>query len=325
MFKLKNQFSCVLPLVAGLTSFTSQAALFPLTITDAAGIKHRFERAPKIGCYWLGCVQTLAGMGLKPQASAWVTKEERSSTFSYPLGLPKYTIFDALNPEDWAAAEVDVILNRVPFGQNSLTLSSAAPVFHLHNPNHQTTDQKGYRAYIENIRLISLLTGETEKGASAIRRFDNVLTRLKTLANDQTRQLTVAVVNSSQGYRLQKTDSSFCSALVDLGFGKCIGSTKESRELNGEMFLKLDPDWIIYETGQSYKKRKDPLWQRLKAVSKGQIYNTTGYSYSCCSTQSLTHSLQDYAHRVVSAEVPSAGPMHDFVAINSPLTHDLSQ
>ena len=43
---------------------TTTEALFPLTITDATGQEFTFDAPPKIGCYWYGCFEALADLGV---------------------------------------------------------------------------------------------------------------------------------------------------------------------------------------------------------------------------------------------------------------------
>ena len=306
-------------IITTMLATTTIASTFPVTIKDAAGIEHHFTSPPKIGCEWSGCVEVLADIGIKPYAVANALQEELRSTFYYPLGKPKYNIEDSKNPEDWAAADVDVILTRLPSSRTSLSLNAAAPVFHLHHPGFSKSNQTGYHAFIENIKLVGLLTGESEKALAALQRFKGMIANLKAKGTDETGRLTVAVIGSNNRFNPLGPESPFCSLIHELNLGLCLGEGGEKQQLNAEMFLKWNPDWIVYGAGNRYQDRNTPIWKRLGAVRKGQIYNAQGNRYYCCSTRGLIHAMQEYTHKVIDKNVPAPGNVLEFVVENSPL------
>jgi len=103
--------------------------------------------------------------------------------------------------------------------------------------------------------------------------------------------------------------------------GNCIGEGAASYEVNAEEFLNLDPDWIVYQTGDaSYQERTDPVWAELRAVKAGQVFDATNNRYYCCSTRGLILALQDYANHLLPAgTVPPTGPQGEFDPTQSPL------
>src|SRR5436190_24177762 len=84
------------------TAVPASAAGFPLTIADATGKEFTFGAPPKIGCWWAGCTEMLADLGLAAHAGSY-TEEQSKSVFLYPAGVPQQHIADTQNPEHWAA------------------------------------------------------------------------------------------------------------------------------------------------------------------------------------------------------------------------------
>ena len=302
----------------------AEVSLFPLTITDAVGQEFTFDAPPKIGCDWYGCHEAMADLGIAPTA-AGMGVEESTSVFYAPAGPPATLIEDAANPESWAAAGVDLIVTRVPATAENDVLTAAAPIFYLHHPSYGESDQQGYQAYYENLRLLVQLTGQPEAADAAIARFENFLANLRRLATPETAALTVAVLFGGDSYSGLSRENPFCTVLAEVGLGQCPGPEDPEEfwpEVNAEQFLAIDPDWIVYEGfGASYTERTDPVWGQLTAVKEGRVYDaaTGGRSY-CCSTRGLIHSLQDYvSHILPDAGIPSPGPHLDFDPLTSPL------
>lgn len=299
-------------------SAVAEAALFPLTITDAAGQEFTFDAPPKIGCWWSGCTETMADLGIVPHAASYNDTNE-NSVFFYPAGMPTHKIKDPRNPELWAAAEVDILVMRVPADPGYDALKAAAPIFYLHHSSFGESPQTGYQGLLENLRLLGQLTGQPEAAAAAITRFENVLANLRALATPETQAQTVAVLWDDTVYRTIDQTSPFCVALAELGLGQCIeGPFWE--EISAETFLAANPDWIAYQSvGAAHEARTDPVWLQLAAVKAGQVYDTMGYYY-CCGIRGLIHTLQEYVHYVLpEANIPAPGPWLDFDPLQSPL------
>ena len=295
-------------------------SLFPLTITDAAGQEFTFDAPPRIGCWWAGCTEILADLGLVAHAAGY-DEETAKSIFAYPQGLPPQQIADTQNPELWAAAEVDIVIMRVPVAPEHDAYKLATPVFYLHHPSYGESAQSGYDAFLENLRIVGQLTGKPEAAAAAIARFTTDLDTLRSLSTPEIAAQTVAVLFQGDGYRMIGPGNPFCVALAEAELGTCIGEGAASYEVNAEEFLGLDPDWIVYQTGDtSYQDRADPIWAELSAVKAGQVYDATNNRYYCCSTRGLILALQDYANHVLPAgTVPATGPQGEFDPTQSPL------
>lgn len=296
------------------------SSIFPLTITDAAGVEYTFDSPPKIGCWWAGCMEILADLGVSPHASAY-TDENKDSAFFYPAGVPAQQIADTSSPEAWAAAEVDVIIMRVPPDPSQDLVKEAAPVFYLHHPSYGESSQTGYAAFVENLRIMAQLLDNPEAAEIAIARFETVMDNLSAIATEETAARSVSVLFNGEGYSMIGTENPFCDALVQTGLGHCTGDAKDNYEVNAEEFLSLDPDWIVYQIGPSYTERTDPVWSQLTAVKEGQVYDAQGHRYYCCSLRGLIHGLQEFAHHTVpEANIPAPGFWLDFDPLQSPLT-----
>lgn len=307
-----------LPVVPNAAS--ADDGLFPLTITDAAGQEFTFDAPPRIGCWWAGCTEILADLGLVAHAAGY-DEETAKSIFAYPHGLPPQQIADTQNPELWAAAEVDIVIMRVPLAPEHEAYNLATPVFYLHHPSYGESDQSGYDAFIENLRIVGQLTGQPDAAEAAITRFTTALETLRTFSTPAIAAQTVAVLFQGDGYRMIGPGNPFCVALAEAALGNCIGEGAASYEVNAEEFLNLDPDWIVYQTGDtSYQDRTDPIWAELSAVKAGQVFDATNNRYYCCSTRGLILALQDYANHVLPAgTVPATGPQGEFDPTQSPL------
>jgi len=307
-----------------ISATTDSAALFPLTITDATGQAFTFDAPPKIGCYWYGCYEALADLGVPVYAGS-LAPEEVESVFYSPAGPPVHLITDDSNPESWAAAEIDLFITRVPDSADLDAMRQAAPIFFLHHPSYGPSDQQGYAAYYQNLRLLGALTGQPEAAEAAIARFETVLANLKALSTPETAALSVAVLFGGDSYSGLTRENPFCTVIATVGLGQCPGPEEPEEswpEVNAEQFLAIDPDWIVYEGfGASYTERTDPVWGQLTAVKEGHVYDAApgGRSY-CCSTRGLIHALQDYvSHILPEAGIPTPGAHLTFDPLQSPL------
>lgn len=289
---------------------------FPVTFTDAAGVEHTFETAPKIGCLWSGCTELFADLNVQPYA-AW----EGDSVFEFPAGPAMHVVEDDSNPELWAAVDIDVIITRVPFHTWSEQLADVASIVHLHHPSYGESSQTGYGAYVENLKIFGQLTGENDAAEAAIARFDAMVANLKELATDETAKIEVAAIWSSDEtneYWSIGTVNPFCVLIAEIGIGKCAPNEDIGEvEMNAEAFLALDPEWILYMNGGS-ENRDDPVWNRLSAVQNGQVIDAGDRVY-CCSTRGLIHAFQQYTHFVIDETVPAPGNLDDFDPTQSPL------
>lgn len=299
---------------------TAVEALFPLTITDATGQEFTFDAPPKIGCYWYGCYEAFADLGVPVYAGS-LAPEEVESVFYSPAGPPLHLITDDSNPENWAAAEIELLMTRVPDSTDLDAMRQVAPIFFLHHPSYGASDQQGYAAYYQNLRLLGALSGKPEAAEAAIARFETVLANLKALATPETQALRIAVVFSGDGYRVISPDNPFCAAVAEVGLGHCVGEGAATWEVSAESFLALDPDWIVYAGfGESYQERNDPVWTQLTAVKEGRVFDAAGSRYYCCSTRGLINALQDYvSHLLPDAGIPNPGSEVTFDPLQSPL------
>lgn len=310
----------VAPVAPAADATTATETRFPLTITDAVGQEFTFDAPPKLGCWWAGCTEMLADLGV-PAHAASVTEETSQSVFLYPVGLPPQNVADTQNPELWAAAEVDLILMRVPADPAQEPLKAAAPIFYLHHPSYGESAQSGYQAFVENLHLLGQLTARPAEAEAAIARFMTVMDNLRALSTPETAAQTVAVLFQGEEYRMIGPGNPFCVALAEVGLGQCVGEGNASYELNAEEFLSLDPDWLVYQFGDgSYADRTDPVWSQLTAVKEGRVYDAKNHRYYCCSLRGLILALQEFAHYTLpEANIPDPGPWLDFDPLQSPL------
>ncbi len=317
----------------------ASAAPFPVTITDAAGQKLTFDKpVRKIGCYWSGCDEGLADLGVTPWASSNIQGEADSnnkpSTLVYSGGLPKMDttkLGGEDNPESWAAAGVDLIVTRRPASATMNAFKKVAPVLYLYAPGSapgtdDTSQYHGVAAYEQNLRLLGAITGQTEAASQAIKRFDTFVTKLATKAPTSAATTTVALIfQSNDGtYTLYGGPTlPFCAVLTQYRLGSCAdpgGRNAASWQINAEAFLALNPDWIIYMGGQDgastdWRKRSDPTWTKLSAVTNKQVLNDFDAREYCCSLRALAPTLQLYAYTVwggASSGVANPGPVADY-------------
>lgn len=305
-------------------SSATPAAAFPLEIADSTGKVFKFDRAPKIGCWWAGCTEIMADLGVSPQATS-LTPDLFTKPFWFPAGPPAQRVADLNNPEQWAAAGVDLIITRGPASPNTEALKTAAPVFYLHG--WSTSNLRGVAEFVENTRIMGKLTGQPERAEAAIQRFDQVVAALKKVAPATMASSTIGVIFTGDTYVAVTPDQPFCDVIAKNGFGKCLaiatpGGTS-SLEINAEEFLKLNPTWIAVQglTGTAGPdSRPDPIWKQLGAVKDGHVY-AAGNRYYCCSLRALAHALQEYAAYTFGpqANIPKPGPVADFDPTKSPL------
>lgn len=315
---------------AASTAAAAPAVTFPLEITDAAGVTHRFDKpVTKIACRYYGCIEDLADMGLVPHAAP---SGDDGNAFLYPHGEPAVKIEDFDNLEEWAASESEVIVEVVgPTSiEESKTLSKAAPVIMLNAPYKVWSDsfKPGVAAWKADLELLGKITGQPERAQNAIDRFDRFVGNLKAAAPPGSADTVVAnlLFTDDGTYSLMDSASPFCEALTANAIGKCAaidGWSAESWEINAEAFLAADPPWVaytVYSSDQSFKQREDPVWKRLTAVKNGQVFDFT--RTNCCSLRVVEHALQDYAFHVWGAGggVPDPGPEETYDPEASPLS-----
>lgn len=297
------------------------AGAFPLEITDAAGQTHTFDGPPAIGCYWYGCIEMLADLGVAQQATI-AAQEELDQVFYHPADPPVHVLTDGENPEEWARAEVDVILTRVPEDPGNDALEQAAPVFYLHHPSYGESGVEGVEAYYENMRLIGRLVGAPEAAEEAIDRYESFVAAVQDAAPPGAAEVTVAPLFATDDgtYSVSGTENPFCDVLAEEELGRCVDAP--TGEISPEAFLALDPDWIPYMVfdDMTTTERDDPVWGRLRAVQADQVY-PAGHRIYCCSLRGLTHALQQYAHHVYGEEggIPDPGPLEEFDPAARPL------
>lgn len=297
---------------------TEEISLFPLTITDAAGQEFTFDAPPKIGCWWTGCIEVLADLGLPAQAASTWLAEGYDSTLFFPAGPPVHEIQDSANPEEWAASEVDLLIMRLPVSPNYDALAAAAPIFYLHAPSYGESAQTGYEAYLENLRLGGQLTGQPAAAAAAIARFETMMANLKQLATPETQAQAVAILWEDEAYRAVDNTNPFCTIIGEAGLGTCIEAPLWD-EISPEAFLAADPDVILYMSGSDqHQERTDPVWSQLTAVKEGHVYGVTGLFY-CCGARTMYHDVHEYIHLILPDALPDPGPFAAYDPEKSPL------
>lgn len=295
---------------------------FPLTITDAAGQEFTFDAPPKIGCWWTGCTEVLADLGVIQQATGTWLPEGYDSQLFFPVGPPVHEITDYQNPEAWAAAEVDLLIMRLPVSPNHDALKAAAPIFYLHAPSYGESTQTGYQAYLENLRLGGQLTGKPAAAEAAIARFETMMANLKRLATSETQALKVAILWEDDAYRGVDNTNPFCTIISEAGLGTCIEAPLWD-EISPETFLAEDPDVILFMSGSGgYKARTDPVWSQLSAVKAGKVYGVTGLFY-CCGARTMYHDVHEYVHLILPDALPDPGPFAAYDPEKSPLVQSI--
>ncbi|MEM7287688.1 MAG: hypothetical protein AAF480_15155, partial [Actinomycetota bacterium] len=200
-------------------------SIFPLTIVDAAGTEFTFEEPPRLGCAWYGCVETAAAVGVDLYASI-VTPDENAQPF-YGSGNTEVFITDFQNPEEWAAAGVDLILTSVnAAGSPGIeAMEQAAPVFYLYYDNFigPPAEIGGQTSYLLNLEFLAQLGDNVDAAARATAEYQAMLTTMSSLATDATAAQTISVLFALDGYATLGPVSAFCSLLQETGHGTCVG------------------------------------------------------------------------------------------------------
>lgn len=316
------------PVEETATTSTTEApppSVFPLTITDATGREFTFDEPPVLGCRWFGCIEGAAHLGVTvPITGATPDREEQAF---YSTGAETF-VADTLNPEEWATTDVDVILASVLGAgtPNFAPLENNFDVFFLHYDSGngaQPNSLSGTDAYLENLRLISLLADQPDLGDQAIADYEAMLETLRSLSTPETEAQTLTVLFGFEGYVGLGPESAFCLLLNETGHGTCIGEGPGGA-FNAEAFLADDPDLIVATSfGGDYsiedRESNDPIWNELSAVQNGNVVTTDSSRFYCCSASALVLMAQEY----VSLVLPETGiekPDEDtFTPATSPL------
>jgi len=308
-------------------SDTSGSVSFPLTITDASGQKLTLDKKPtKIGCYWTGCDEILASLGVVPYASPNVADTTRGSLV-YPDGEPTKDISKLGgedNAESWAKAGVDLIVTRGPASPEVKAFEQVAPVLYLYAPGlDDSANLSGLDAYKKNVEIMGQVTGKVSEATAAVKGFDTFMTKLASAAPADAATTTVAPIFQTDdgSYQLIAPTSPFCVALEEYKIGKCVQSSARNAStwvINGEAFLALDPNWIPYMGGEDnsqldWKRRSDAIWNKLTAVKEKHVYNSTSRIF-CCSLRTLAPAIQEYAYHVwgPTSGVADPGKINDY-------------
>lgn len=293
---------------------TSASEGFPVTVTDAAGKKHTFDKpVTKIGCHWYYCYDVLADLGIRPQAGKPYTNSDGKVMF--PLGQPVNDVESlggSNSPESWAQSDVELIVARVHSDDRLKALESAGTIFSLSSPGDKGAVQTELAK--KNLELVGQITGRQEQAKKAIARFDKFVADLKAKApQDAATNAIVQLYNVGENYVMSSPTLPFCSIVADNGLGKCATSSdwnSGTYQINAEAFLKLDPQWIAYQgNGKSWKDRKDPIWPRLTAVKSGRVYDLpAGGEIDSVGLRSQQYFLHLYAFTVLK-NASDPGPL----------------
>lgn len=287
-----------------------ETSAFPLTVVDAAGNEFTFDEPPGISCTWFGCVEAAAALGIDLKASM-ASPEEHATAF---LGSEvEHFIDDSLNPEEWAAAEVELIFNRADAQSIPQfdAVRDAIDTFYLHStaPGQAPTEGSlgGEEAYLENLRLLAAIAGDPAAADRAIADYEAMVETLTRLSTPETADQTIGILLGIDGYGALGPDGAFCELLSKTGHGTCVGEGFGAL-LNAEAFLALDPDLILAArwagtTTVADRAANDPVWNLLSAVQNDRVYETDGWRFFCCSTSAQILMAQEY----VGLVLPEAG------------------
>ncbi|MEM7324371.1 MAG: ABC transporter substrate-binding protein [Actinomycetota bacterium] len=300
-----------------------EPVVFPLTITDAVGRELTLDEPAKIGCFWSGCTEIHASLGIPPGAATVPAGTPEDGVFYFPVGPPDFTVAAFNDLEAWAGADINFVINRGPQGPNDAAVEQFVDIFYLHAPGLTDTSLTGYEAHIANIRMVGQLLAAPEEAEVAVARLE---TAIRTLAEFSTPELAArsfAYLFNGEEYRVMTDDTPFCAAIAEAAVATCLPLSEG--ELNGEAFLELDPDVIAVQAGfndvgYTTETRDDPVWGRLSAVQNGSAYDSDDRLYWCCGSRSLIWALQDFAaYAIPGSGIPAPGPIGTFDPETSPL------
>ncbi|MEM9613563.1 MAG: ABC transporter substrate-binding protein [Actinomycetota bacterium] len=300
-----------------------EAVEFPLTVTDAVGREVTLDEPARIGCYWSGCTEIHAELGVAPGASPVPAGTSSDGVFYFPVGPPDYTVTAFNDFEGWSQADINFLVNRGPQSPDDAVVEQFVDVFYLHAPGLTDTDLTGYEAHSENLRLVGLLLGKPAEAEAAVARMEAAIAGLAAFSTPELADRSFAYLFNDEGYRVMTDDTPFCAAIADAGVGTCLPLSEG--ELNAEAFLDLDPDVIAVQAGLdgsgfTTATRDDPVWERLSAVQNGTAYDSDDRLYWCCGSRSLIWALQDFAaYAIPDSGIPAPGPIREFDPTTSPL------
>ncbi|MEM9200266.1 MAG: ABC transporter substrate-binding protein [Actinomycetota bacterium] len=296
---------------------------FPLTINDAIGREVTLDGPARIGCYWTGCTEILASLGIVPAAAAIPGGTTEDDVFYYPVGPPEFVITNINDFEAWSGADINFVINRGPEGAQDAIIDNFVGRFYLHAPGLTDTNLTGYDAHSANIRLVGQILGMPEEAEAAVARMETAIATLAALSTPDLAERSFAYLFNGEGYRVMTDETPFCAAIADAGVGTCLPLSEG--ELNAEAFLELDPDVIAVQAGfndvgYTTETRDDPVWERLSAVQNGTAYDSDDRLYWCCGPRSLIWALQDFAaYAIPDSGIPAPGPLGEFDPTTSPL------
>ncbi|MEM7141686.1 MAG: ABC transporter substrate-binding protein [Actinomycetota bacterium] len=311
------------PAPAGLVVPEVDPVEFPLTITDAIGRELTLDEPARIGCYWTGCTEIFASLGVPPDAATVPGGTPEDGAFYFPVGPPDFVPSAFNDLEAWAGADINFVVGRGPQGPNDAVIEEFVDIFYLHAPGLTDTNLIGYDAHSENIRMLGQLLGMAQEAEVAVARMEAAIATLAEFSTPELADRSFAYLFNEEGYRVMTDDTPFCAAIAEAGVGTCL--PLRDGELNAEAFLELDPDVIAVQAGfnavgYTTETRDDPVWSRLTAVQNGTAYDSDDRLYWCCGSRSLIWALQDFAaYAIPDSGIPAPGPLGVFDPTTSPL------
>lgn len=260
-------------------------AVTGLSYTDWTGTTRTLTKRPtKIVCLTGFCEDALYQLGLEP-AAVNDTLYKQPYFWGPDKVFPAITGgFGAPNLEDIAKIQPDLVIGF----QNLIPLRSAiekiAPLFVINPGKFEDT--------IDNLRILSRLTGTSYKGEQAIKKFYAKLNAYR--AKSPNNQVPVLLFGNSVNFSIFTQPSMPGSILTGATYypwpaeGGPLSPDQEpgSLQYSLEKLLDKDPDVILSITQGSGANgklteilAKNPIWSQLKAVKTGRVYEVNFSNY----------------------------------------------
>jgi iron complex transport system substrate-binding protein len=251
---------------------------FPLTVVDADGEEHTFERAPeRIVCLTNGCVENMAMVGVMPIA----------------VGVVNYAI--AIDPINFGEAAAEIIQIASPDGSPDFeqiaslnpdlvvgwsdlrpSLEGIAPLY------SQYYSSENLDAFLLNTRNLGMITGRSEYTEEQIQ---SALDRVEAYSrlSPRDKSLFITQLSGDQPVFWSYPTNTFNTCGIIERVAICVYPESNNwQEMSLEGLLNINPDMIVLakydpsgttvEEMLSSFEQNESLWNELRAVQNDAVY-----------------------------------------------------
>lgn len=256
----------------------TEAAVFPVTVTDQAGRTVTIEKEPKkiVSGYYIS-TSLLIALGQKEKLVGIEAKaaERPIYTLSAPelIDLPNVGTAKEFDMEGCAALEPDLVILPLKLKDSVETLESLGITVILVNPENQ-------ELLTEMIELVSEATGSQEEATKLLDYTEQTENDLAETLSDVEKPTVYLAGNSS----LLSTAGSdmYQSSMIALAGGSNVADEITDTywvDIDYEQLLAWDPEYIILASDAEYTcddVKNDPNLASCQAVVNGNVYQMPG-------------------------------------------------